>query len=68
MNVTSDEILKLAEKVERKVNILAKSGDVSRPMHMAFNLPELQFILHGLIKYYDEQNRKEVLYNELNKL
>lgn len=68
MDVTSDEILKLAEKVERKVNILAKSGDVSRPMHMAFNLPELQITLHGLIKYYDEQNRKEVLYNELNKL
>ena len=68
MNVTSDEILKLAEKVERKVNILAKSGDVSRQMHMAFSLPELQVILHGLIKYYDEQNRKEVLLNELNKL
>ena len=68
MNVTSDEILKLAEKVERKVNILAKSDDVSRQMQMAFNLPELQIILHGLIKYYDDQNRKEVLFNELNKL
>lgn len=68
MNVTSDEILKLAEKVERKVNILAKSDDVTHQMQMAFSLPELQIILHGLIKYYDDQNRKEVLLNELNEL
>ena len=68
MNVTSDEIFKVAEKVERKVNILAKSDDVSRQMQMAFSLPELQIILHGLIKYFDDQNRKEVLLNELNEL
>ena len=66
MNVTSDEILALAAKIEKKIDLIAKTEDVSKEISFRASLSELQIILHALIVYYDRENAKEVVLHALN--
>lgn len=67
-NVSSDEILTLAAKIEKKIDLIAKTEDVSKEISFRSSLSELQIILHALIVYYDRENAKEVALHALNKL